>query len=512
MLTRGKLALALITLALIVLAGCQVVGEATPTSFLAGAATIAPPPATPIAVELLRLVMSPAQYENNYVRVSGRYRRLPVVACEGAPRRAPASWALAADELSIQAGGYDTLLAAVAPNELMLEVEGQWRRWRGPVGCGKQAAQTEIWFLDVTRILSPNPIAYQTAPPGATVIAQITPTPESGGPPPAGTPVAVGTAPPTASAALSPTPPLVSTAPSATATRPPAGVGTPTATSGASTAAPTTTMAATPGQGTSVASPSPTPTLSSTPGAAGSQTPTATTAAGTAPATTTSVPTVPSGTVQDMGPIDYEDIVKEVMPAGASHRWLFDGNSGETVFIRAIAATGANATLTLRDPQGNALIAEQNSAAAEQPEVIQNYALPMSGEYAIIVGNSAGNTTSYAMTIYDANSYPLIFVGNVRYGDLVNGSLAADSDQYWFFSGTAGETITIRVTPSDSSDPFISLIAPDLASLVDFIDDNGSGQAEELLNFQLPATGYYSILVAEGFFAASNYSLNLTRQ
>jgi hypothetical protein len=135
----------------------------------------------------------------------------------------------------------------------------------------------------------------------------------------------------------------------------------------------------------------------------------------------------------------------------------------------------------------------------------------MSGDFSIIVGNSTGTAASYALTIYDSNSYPLVFVGNIKYGDLLNGTLDADSDHYWFFSGTAGETITIRVTPSDDSDPFISLIGPDMTTLVDFVDDNGAGEAEELAAYSLPSTGYYTILVAEGFFAASSYTINLTR-
>jgi hypothetical protein len=515
MMTRRTFLIALLQVMLLVLlASCQGPESATPTPFQGGAATIAPPPATPIGVELLRLVTDPANFENAYLQVAGNYRSLPVLACGAAPRRPPASWALEDGEVYVQAAGYDTLLAAVAPQGLPMEVVGQWRRWRGPVGCGKEADITEIWYLDVTRILSPNPIAYSTADPVTIVEVIPTPTPEGGiggGPLPAGTPIPLQTNTPPAGVTLpSGSPTLPSLLPSATSTRP--------ATSAAATTAAPTLPGIQPTASQTPAAGQATPTvttgaLTGTPPTPGTPGATATSPAGGTPTVApTTLATVPAGTVVDQGTMEYEDIVKGQIVAGASHRWLFNGNSGDTVFIQAIAATGSNAVLTLRDPQGNPLVNNQNTASADQPEVIADYVLPMSGEFEIIVGNVANAATGYALAIYDANSYPVVFMANLKYGDLLNGSLPSDTDHYWFFSGTAGETITIRVAPSDTSDPFFSLIGPDMTTLVDFVDEKGAGEAEELLGFQLPTTGYYSILVAEGFFAASNYTINLTRQ
>jgi hypothetical protein len=84
-----------------------------------------------------------------------------------------------------------------------------------------------------------------------------------------------------------------------------------------------------------------------------------------------------------------------------------------------------------------------------------------------------------------------------------------DNDHFWHVYGTAGETVTIRVTPSDSSDLFIRLFGPNDTLLVDFHDETGDGEVEEILSFTLPETGIYSILVGEFNFGRSDYSIEL---
>jgi hypothetical protein len=76
--------------------------------------------------------------------------------------------------------------------------------------------------------------------------------------------------------------------------------------------------------------------------------------------------------------------------------------------------------------------------------------------------------------------------------------------------GTGGDVVTIRVTPGDNSDLFIYLYGPDGTILVDFHNETGEGEAEELLSFTLPDTGFYSILMGEYSFNAATYTISLT--
>jgi hypothetical protein len=39
-----------------------------------------------------------------------------------------------------------------------MTVEGYWRLYEGPLGCGKNAPRAAIWYLEVLRIVEPNPL------------------------------------------------------------------------------------------------------------------------------------------------------------------------------------------------------------------------------------------------------------------------------------------------------------------------------------------------------------------
>jgi hypothetical protein len=69
--------------------------------------------------------------------------------------------------------------------------------------------------------------------------------------------------------------------------------------------------------------------------------------------------------------------------------------------------------------------------------------------------------------------------------------------------------VTIRVSPTDISDLFIRLFGPNDSLLVDFHNDTGEGEVEELLSFTLPDTGFYSLLLGELNFGASTYTISL---
>jgi hypothetical protein len=98
----------------------------------------------------------PAAYLNQLIEVTGDYTPLEVPDCR--PLAGPAlQWSLVAQSLQLNAVGFERVLRLVEPGTTMT-VEGIWRLYEGPVGCGKEPPDGVIWYLAVTRIIAPNPL------------------------------------------------------------------------------------------------------------------------------------------------------------------------------------------------------------------------------------------------------------------------------------------------------------------------------------------------------------------
>lgn len=188
------------------LAGCQ------SGSFFGPAGLTAVPPAElvrrPIPLTFVQLNADPAAFQNQYVQLQGAYLELPVPDCY--PYRGPLFvWSLAdlatnvAQRLRVDAQGFEELIA-LAPEGTPITVEGLWRLYQGPLGCGKNAPREAVWYLEVLRIVAPNPF------PGVLESPRVTPAPEEEGEIDI-TPLATPTVSPTPDPRLTPSPPLPAT-------------------------------------------------------------------------------------------------------------------------------------------------------------------------------------------------------------------------------------------------------------------------------------------------------------
>lgn len=105
---------------------------------------------------------NPAQFQNQRLQTTGVYTPLPAPGCmnySGPNIR----WSLVADELLLNAVGFEDLLKLVNPG-IELTVVGTWRYYHGPLGCGKEPADQTLWYLEVDRILEPNPLLVNVNP------------------------------------------------------------------------------------------------------------------------------------------------------------------------------------------------------------------------------------------------------------------------------------------------------------------------------------------------------------
>lgn len=246
--------------ALFLLAGCQSQGQlrtSTDNTRTPGADFNG----RPVEIGLSELALNPQSQRGQFLRVSGQFQPAEPLTCGSHIRGPLQRWAIVNDEWQLDAVGFEQVVRYFPPGEEMT-VEGVFRSYTGRLGCGKGAPTETIWYLDVLRIISPNPLTVMnnriitvsegdlTAIPEETTDPTVTiEETETGTPSATPTPTLAGTTP---AASPSPTPTLPASA-SATPTS--------TAESGV-TPFPTPTAGTPPGTilPSPMASPSPTPT------------------------------------------------------------------------------------------------------------------------------------------------------------------------------------------------------------------------------------------------------------
>jgi hypothetical protein len=158
---------------------------------------------------------APSAYRNRRLRVTGEYLALAVPNCQSYSGPVFA-WALVADGLQLNARNFESILRR-APDGLTLTVEGVWRSYEGPLGCGKNAPRGVAWFLAVERIIEPNPLPAFSGPPRPTTAVILPGQPDF--PVIPAPPVAATATPPPPDADSSPTPPPDAGTPSPGATQ-----------------------------------------------------------------------------------------------------------------------------------------------------------------------------------------------------------------------------------------------------------------------------------------------------
>lgn len=128
----------------------------------------------PMLVTFEELNSNATAYQNKWVQVSGNYFPKSPTVCNPLPSNGPIfESVLVAEGFQLDIQGGEVALAIVPVNTSMV-VQGIWRQYSGPVGCGKEPASDVVWYLDIRAVIQPNPIAGSTAVPiDGTVAAEI---------------------------------------------------------------------------------------------------------------------------------------------------------------------------------------------------------------------------------------------------------------------------------------------------------------------------------------------------
>ncbi|HRQ41873.1 MAG TPA: hypothetical protein PLD25_28455 [Chloroflexota bacterium] len=478
----------------------------------------------PTAVSLAALAADPESFAGQFLQLSGDYQHLPLLVCNGEMHQSPAGWLLVDNsqtELStdeqieseivmVAAGGFDSQLRSLIATGAPLTVNGFWRFWEGPVGCGKQAVPRQIWYLRVTQIVSPAQLARVTVIGSTRPAGEETAVPTEDG----GVAGEEGTTPitPTLPITATPTLPDMGTLPGVTPTTTngtlPAVEATPTD-EGIKDDEETPTADFTPtpnGSGESDL----TPTLTNTPPPGASLTPTP--AGGTTePGTPTATSQPGTYTVVEVDPINPDASMYglETLGAWQKQNWPITLISSQAITIGVAAEPTMNVAIAVYDDSDNLLMTQDN-APAGQLEEIRNLRVDPTQTYIIQVYETNGRGGAYFMTIVgDQAGLVLYSRGILSSGLTRQDRLAADHRHFWYFYGQAGDVVDITTTTDPDKLILISFYDMNADLLTDDNGDELEYVEEEILDFTLPETGLYLIWLEEFAYEPASYSITI---
>jgi hypothetical protein len=111
---------------------------------------------TPVAVTFSDLNADPLAFLNSPIQVSGSLIKLDPPSCPRFTGPNP-QWALVSEDLQLENQGFERIVQILSPGTNMV-IEGNWRLYQGPLGCGKGPPVGSAWYLQVQRIVQPNPL------------------------------------------------------------------------------------------------------------------------------------------------------------------------------------------------------------------------------------------------------------------------------------------------------------------------------------------------------------------
>ena len=504
----------LFLLLLVLLVACRSGSAVEPTPFPTPGPTGTVASGQPVVLTVTELMAAPGLYRDVAVQLTGLLRKQPVIICDSEVHTSPAGWGLAEEGVLAAAGGFEQQVRSLLPGDLLMTVEGRWRRWEGLVGCGKEAQQREVWYLAVDRILSPSPLTQVTLTPQLGVGGG------DGGTEVAGVPLTIEPLPTEETETLL-TPDLEFTPEAPISTEPGEGYPLPTEDLGQiptptfpldvtpSLATPATPSAG--GTPTPTGSPSGTagtPTGTLTPGTPGTPTPTVT---GTPPTPTPTATGGSGGQVVNKGnllEIMIDDFMTTTLAAGAVDSWDFDLFEDEEMYLYVVAPSPADLVVTVMDGD-QVIVNRQNNAAPGSPEFINNPSLSGEGTYQVLVSEVGGAATEYGIAAYTDSEFPIIVAGVLTSGSPRSAvQLPLEGVHLWFFMATAGDDLTVHIDPVENLDPAADLYGPE-AEYLEAIDDGFDGE-EELFEITLTSTGLHALRIVEIASEILTYDVEIT--
>lgn len=180
----------------------------------------------------------------------------------------------------------------------------------------------------------------------------------------------------------------------------------------------------------------------------------------------------------------------DFLASDEKHTWLFYNEiSANSLTLHALAEKDVDIALIVIDPNGAALVL-QDEAPAGQVETISDLALTREGDYKVIIYAVNEAVGDYGLMAQDSASFPKILFNIIGYNRPTTTSFDENTEQIWFFTGVARDTITISADPDDNSDVDFEFFGPG-NEFIDFIADGLVGETEALVDYPLDASGLF---------------------
>lgn len=157
--SRFTLVVFILSITTLLISGCQgsdgAFGPIFPTPTQIGVVS-----RPPVPVNFETLDSDPFVFVDRFIQVTGQYVPPRNIVCSR--QRGPSvDWFLVSGELEMNMSGFGSIVG-IAQEGSFFTVDGIWRRYEGPVGCTKEPKNETVWYLEVVRIVDPNPLVAST--------------------------------------------------------------------------------------------------------------------------------------------------------------------------------------------------------------------------------------------------------------------------------------------------------------------------------------------------------------
>lgn len=191
------------------------------------------------------------------------------------------------------------------------------------------------------------------------------------------------------------------------------------------------------------------------------------------------------------GPLTVGAPQTGVLKPGRVHNWEFIGEAGQIVNLK-MNSPDFDTFLELRNSQNVILVENDDSPDGGTNSSIDLFTLPTDDTYTVVArGVSEQEGGNYDITLKIAKVTP--GGGPLVPDEQVQAQLPPGETNSWTFEADAGMFLTIN-TQSELLDTYLELYGPDGTLLVED-DDSGGGLNAALLDFPLPQSGAYQLVV-----------------
>ena len=186
----------------------------------------------------------------------------------------------------------------------------------------------------------------------------------------------------------------------------------------------------------------------------------------------------------------------------------FDGTAGQQISLNVTPDTISGANIYIIPPGGTLSNAIVNHVTGNGGGIIADVTLPTTGTYGVFVDPSGSATGSLTLQLFSTTDVPIN--GLVIGGAAVSaGPNVPGQDFSGTFSGTAGQQISLNVTPDTISGASIYIIQPG-GTVSNAIVNHSTGTGGGIIaDVTLPTTGTYTVFVDPSGSATGSLTLQL---